>query len=60
MTLRLPELGSQEGLDKVPGQHWACDSTAQTDDVHVIILHPLPSGEMVRDQACAGEQRPQI
>lgn len=53
MTLRLTELGSQEGLNKVPSQHRAGDSTAQTDDVHVIILHPLPGREVVRDQARA-------
>jgi hypothetical protein len=53
MTLRLTELGSQEGLDKVPSEHRACDSATQTDDVHVIILHPLPGREVVRDQACA-------
>src|SRR5262245_26526357 len=53
MTLRLTELRSQEGLNNVPGHHRARDSAAQTDDVHVIILHPLPGREMVSDQACA-------
>src|SRR5215469_5896593 len=56
MTLRLTELGSQEGVDKVPSQHRACDPAAQTDDVHVIILHPLPGREVVRNQACAGSR----
>ena len=56
MALRLTELGSQEGLDKVPSQHRAHDSATQTDDVHMIILHPLPGREVVRDQACAGSR----
>ena|SRR5215471_15758428 len=56
MSLRLTKLGSKEGFDKVPSQHRSCNSAAQADDVHMIILHPLPRREMVRDQACAGSR----
>jgi hypothetical protein len=53
MTLRLTELGSQEGLDKIPSQHRACDSSAQADDVHVIVFDSLAGREVVGDQARA-------
>ena len=56
MTIRLAELGSQEGLDKVSGQHWACDSTAQTDDVSCDHPPSLAERRNGRDQACAGSR----
>jgi hypothetical protein len=46
----LAELGRQEGLDQVPGGGRPHNATAQTNNVHVIILDSLPGREVVEDQ----------
>src|SRR5262245_6981351 len=46
----LTEIGRQESLDKVPGGGRPDNATAQTYNVHVIILDSLPGREMVEDQ----------
>src|SRR6266481_556452 len=43
-------LGRQERLDEVPGHRRADGSTAHAQDVHVIVLDSLPSGEVIVDQ----------
>jgi hypothetical protein len=50
VTLDLAEFSRQERLDKVPGKEWPQSPSAQTNYAHVIILHPLPGGEMIADQ----------
>ena len=50
MAFGLTELGRQERFDKVPGDGRTHCSAAQTNNVHVIILDPLPGGEVIADQ----------
>src|SRR5208337_3882224 len=47
------ELGCQEGLHQVPGHRWSYGPAAHADDVHMIVLDPLPGGEVVVNQAGA-------
>src|ERR1700723_811564 len=47
----LAELGCQKSLDKVPGHHGPDDPATETNDVHVIVLDPLPSREVIIDQS---------
>jgi hypothetical protein len=47
MPLLLAELSSQERLDQVPGHRWPDGSTAQADDVDVIVFDALLRREVV-------------
>ena len=46
----LAELGGQERLDEVPGHGRPHGPATHTNDVHVIVLDPLPGREVVVDQ----------
>ena len=50
MSLGPAALGRQERLDQVPGHRRADGSTPHAQDIHVIVLDPLPSGEVIVDQ----------
>src|SRR2546422_1432755 len=47
VTLGLTELGPQKRLDEVPGRDPANDTPTHTDNVHVVVLDPLPGREVV-------------
>jgi hypothetical protein len=49
MTLGLAELSGQESLDKIPSDGGPHGSATHAKDVHVIVLDPLPSREVVVD-----------
>jgi hypothetical protein len=51
MPFRLTELGCQEGLDEVPSHGRAHCPAAHADDVHVVVLDPLPGREVIVNQA---------
>ena len=50
VSLGLTELGGQECLDEVPGHGRSDGAASQTEDVHVIVLDPLPGRKVVVDQ----------
>src|SRR5579872_4547528 len=52
VAFSLTELRRQERFNKVPGHHGPHDPATQTNDVHVIVLDPLPSGKVIIDQTC--------
>jgi hypothetical protein len=49
----LAELGGQKSFDKVPGQHGPHDPATETNNIHVIVLDPLPSREVIINQSGA-------
>ena len=53
MPLGATELGCQEGLHQVPGYCRSYGTATHADDVHMIVLDPLPGGEVVVNQAGA-------
>src|SRR5437660_9054691 len=50
MSRGLAVLGAQERLHELPGHARPYGPPAETDDVHVIVLDPLPRGKVVMDQ----------
>src|SRR5271166_5142870 len=50
MSFGLTELGGQEGLDEVPSHSRSHCPATHADNVHVIVLDPLPGREMIVDQ----------
>src|SRR5579872_363083 len=53
MPLSLTEFSRQESLNQIPSEFRADNATAQTNNVHVIVLDALPRREMIFDQSCA-------
>src|SRR5258705_8022732 len=53
MSLGAAEFGCQEGLDEVPSHSRPNGPATHAEDVHVIILDPLPGREMIVDQRSA-------
>ena len=49
----LAVIGGKKCLHQIPGQCGANDATAETQDVHVVVLDTLPCGKMIFDQAGA-------
>src|SRR4051794_111945 len=56
VSLFLTVLGCQERLYQIPGHGRTFGPTSQTDDVDVIVLDSLTSGEVVGDQ-CGADTR---
>ena len=50
MSVCLTELGGQKGLDQVPSHRWSDCPATHANNVHVIILDPLPRREVIVDQ----------
>ena len=50
MSFGLTELGDQEGLDEVQSHRGSHCPATHADNVHVIVLDPLPGREMIVDQ----------
>src|SRR6516165_2867351 len=50
MSVGLTEFGGQKGLDQVPSHRWSDCPTTHANNVHVIILDPLPRREVIVDQ----------
>ena len=53
MSFGPAEFGCQEGLDEVPSHSRPNGPATHAEDVHVIILDPLPGREMIVDQRSA-------
>ena len=53
MSVGLTELGGKKGLDQVPSHRWSDCPATHANNVHVIILDPLPGREVIVDQGCA-------
>jgi hypothetical protein len=47
----LTEPGIQKCFDEVPRNGWSNGSAAHADDIHVIVLDPLPGREMIVNQS---------
>jgi hypothetical protein len=43
VPLSLTELGCQKRIDEIFGDSRSYGSSAHADDIHVVVLHPLPS-----------------
>jgi hypothetical protein len=50
MPLGLAELGCEKRIDQVFGHSRSHGPAAHADDVHVVVLHPLLSGEVIVNQ----------
>jgi hypothetical protein len=50
MSVGLTELGGQEGLDQVPSHRRSDCPTTHANNIHMIVLDPLPGREMIVDQ----------
>src|SRR5262245_43637000 len=50
VSLRPAELGREERLHEVPGHRRPLGPTAETQNVHVVVLDSLPGGKVVVDQ----------
>ena len=50
MTLGLTELGPQKCLDEVPGREGSNGTSAHANNVHVVVLDPLPGRVVVVHQ----------
>src|SRR5215469_17581477 len=50
MSFDLTVLGGKERLDEVPCHRRSHRSTTHADNVHVIVLDPLPGREVIMDQ----------
>jgi len=46
----MAELGGQERLHEVPGHAGPHRAATDADDVHVVVLDPLPGGKVIMDQ----------
>ena len=53
MSVGLAALGGQKGLDQVPSHRWSDCPATHAENVHVIILDPLPGRKVIVDQGCA-------
>jgi hypothetical protein len=53
MSFGLTEPSCQKGLDEIPSHRRPNGSATHAEDVHVIILDPLPGREMIVDQRSA-------
>src|SRR5262245_28270278 len=51
VTLGLTELGTQKRLDKIPGYQRSNGTAPHANNVHVVVLNPLPGREVVVHQA---------
>ena len=49
VAFSLAEVSCQKSFDKIPGQHGPHDPATETNNVHVIVLDPLPSREVIID-----------
>jgi hypothetical protein len=53
VTLGLTESGIEKGIDQILRHRWSDRSAAHTDDVHVIVLNPLPGRKVIVNQSGA-------
>src|ERR1035438_7196697 len=49
VAVSLAEVSCQKSFEKVPGHHGPHDPATETNNVHVIVLDPLPSREVIID-----------
>src|SRR5262249_34757201 len=56
MAIRTAELGSKEALCAVPSHRNAHSPSSETEDIQIIVLHPLACRKfiMTKRRACAG------